>query len=326
MPAPSEAGRDPPPEASGPPPERPGPPPEHPDSPPDRLRIWLLAARPKTLPAAVAPVVVGTGFAVGHGVFRSLPALAALAGALLIQVATNLANDYYDWKKGSDTAERIGPTRVTQAGLIRPGAVFRGMLVTLALAVAVGVYLVAVGGWPILAVGVLSLVSAVAYTGGPYPLAYHGLGDPFVLLFFGWVAVGGTYWVQALRLPADLLWAGTGVGALATAILVVNNLRDIDTDAAAGKRTLAVRIGRRGTRIEYVLLLLLAASVPVAGIALAGWPEWTFLSLAAFAAAADPLRRVLSAPSPEDLMPALGGTARLAVLYGFLLGLGAALG
>src|SRR5690606_6869307 len=156
--------------------------------------------------------------------------------------------------------------------LIAPEAVKRGMLVTLGLALAVGVYLVMVGGWPIVLIGLLSLACAVAYTGGPFPLAYHGLGDVFVFLFFGLVAVSGTYYVQALSFPAEAFWAGAGVGALSTAILVVNNLRDRETDAGAGKRTLAVRIGLRASQVQYVLLLGLAAAVPALGIPLFGWP------------------------------------------------------
>ena len=194
-----------------------------------------MAARAKTLVAAAAPVLIGTGLASFRGAFRPLPALMALVGALLIQIATNLANDYYDFVRGADTAERVGPVRVTQAGLLAPAAVWRAMVGLIAAAVLVGSYLVWVGGWPILWVGVLSLVCAVAYTGGPFPLAYLGLGDLFVFVFFGLVAVTGTYWVQARELPPDALLAGVGVGALSTAILVVNNLRDLATDEAGGE-------------------------------------------------------------------------------------------
>lgn len=291
-----------------------------------RREAWILAARPKTLLAAVAPVAAGTGFAAADGAFAALPALAALVGAVLIQVATNLANDYYDFVRGGDTEERVGPLRVTQAGILPPETVRRGMAVTLLLAFLVGVYLIAVGGWPIAVVGLLSLVCAVAYTGGPYPLAYHGLGDVFVLVFFGFVAVGGTYWVQALRLPGHVLWAGAAVGALNTAILVANNLRDIETDARAGKRTLAVRLGPRGTRMEYVLLLAIGAVAAPVGVAVLGWPVPTLITLAASPLAVAPLRRVLGERDPRALMPALGQTARLAGAYGLLLALGAALG
>jgi 1,4-dihydroxy-2-naphthoate polyprenyltransferase len=295
--------------------------------PVSRSRAWLLAVRPKTLAAAAAPVLIGAGLALRHGTFRGLPAVAALVGALLIQIATNLANDYYDFVRGTDTEERVGPTRVTQAGLISPGDVRRGMYAVLAAAALVGSYLVAIGGVPILVVGVLSLVCAVAYTGGPFPLGYHGLGDVFVFVFFGLVAVGGTYWVQAGALAPDALLAGAGVGALSTAILVVNNLRDLDTDARAGKRTLAVRLGRRGTATEYTLLVMAGAVAPLVGVARYGWPlPAVGAGLAALALCAAPMRTVWMHEGPRELLPALGQTARAVALYGVVLAAGLAWG
>jgi 1,4-dihydroxy-2-naphthoate polyprenyltransferase len=216
--------------------------------------------------------------------------------------------------------------RVTQAGMIQPEAVRRGMLIVLAAAMLPGAYLVAVAGWPIVWIGLASLACAVLYTGGPYPLAYHGLGDLFVFIFFGLVAVGGTYYVQGLSWPADALLAGAGLGALSTALLVVNNLRDIETDARAGKRTLAVRLGRRGTRVEYVLLLAVAAAVPVVGFLAFDWPPTVFLALIVAPLCFRPLQAVLSATDPRELIPALGATARVVALYGVLLALGLALG
>jgi len=294
--------------------------------PPSRLRVWAMAARPKTLPAAAAPVLIGAGLAAHHGVFSVLPAVAALAGALLIQVGTNLANDYYDFLRGSDTAERVGPVRVTQAGLLSPEEVWRGTVAALGAAFLVGIYLVWVGGWPIVIIGLASLVCAVAYTGGPFPLGYHGLGDLFVFLFFGLVAVGGTYWVQALALPVDTLLAGAGVGALSTAILVVNNLRDLPTDAAAGKRTLAVRLGRRASQVEYALLLSVGLAVPVVGVVAHGWPGAALVTVGVALPAVGPLRRVAGFSDPGELLPALGGTARVVALYGLVLGLSLAVG
>lgn len=293
----------------------------------DRFDVWVLAARPKTLPAAMAPVLAGTGLAVHDGVFRPLPALAALLGAILIQVGTNLANDYYDWVRGADTAERLGPTRVTQAGLLEPAAVKRGMMVSLGLAFLVGIYLVAVGGWPIVIIGLASLACAVAYTGGPFPLAYNYLGDLFVFVFFGLVAVGGTYWVQGLAWTPAALLVGSGVGALATAILVVNNLRDRETDLRAGKRTLATLLGVRGTRFQYLFLLFVAWHVPPVGVALYGWSSWTFLAVAGLVFyGLMPMRRVIAFQDPRELNPALGGTARLTGLYGALLAIGLMVG
>lgn len=285
-----------------------------------------MAARPRTLPAAAAPVFIGMGLAAWRDVFAPGPAVAAFVGALLIQIATNLANDYYDFVRGGDTGARVGPTRVTQAGLATPGRVKQAMLWVLGAALVVGVYLVWVGGWPIAVVGVASLACAVAYTGGPFPLAYHGLGDLFVFVFFGLVAVAGTVWVQALELWPEALWAGVGVGALSTAILVVNNLRDIPTDRVARKHTLAVRLGERGTRAEYMTLLALGALVPPLGIVWFGWPAATLLALVALVGAVAPLRAVFTFREPRQLLPALGGTARVVALYGALLGSALAFG
>lgn len=290
------------------------------------VEAWVLAARPKTLTAAIAPVLVGTGLAAHDGRLAVLPALAALFGAILIQIATNLANDYYDFVRGGDTADRVGPVRVTQAGLIAPDAVRRGMVAVIFLAFLPGVYLVAVGGWPIVWIGLASLACAVLYTGGPYPLAYHGLGDVFVFVFFGLVAVGGTYWVQALAWPPGAVLAGVGLGALSTAILVVNNLRDIATDTAAGKRTLAVRLGPAGTRVEYVVLLAIAATVPPIGVLAFGWPAAALAALLVVPLCRAPVRAVLTAGEPRALIPALGATARLVAVYGTLLALGLAVG
>jgi len=290
------------------------------------LRTWILAARPKTLTAAAAPVLVGTGLAAHLADVAALPAAAALLGAVLIQIGTNLANDYYDFVRGGDTEERIGPTRVTQAGLLSPETVKRAMFVVLGSAMLVGVYLVTVGGWPIVLIGLASVACAVLYTGGPYPLAYHGLGDVFVFVFFGLVAVGGTYYVQVLSWPPDALLAGAALGSLSTALLVVNNLRDIDTDARSGKRTLAVRLGPGGTKVEYIALLLVAAAAPAVGVTLFGWPPAALSALLVAPLCASPLRTVLAYHDPRELIPALGATARVTAIYGVLLTLGLGLG
>jgi len=291
-----------------------------------RTSAWIQAARPKTLSAAAAPVFVGAGLAEAHGAFAFFPVLAALTGAIFIQIGTNFANDYYDFVRGGDTADRVGPVRVTQAGLIPADHVWRGMVAVLVAAASVGVYLVAVGGWPIVWIGLASLLCAVAYTGGPYPLAYHGLGDPFVFVFFGLVAVGGTYWVQALALPGEVLLAGAGMGALSTAILVANNLRDIDTDTSAGKRTLAVRLGRNGSRVEYAILIALGFTVPVLGVGVYQWPAAALIALGAGAVTVSPLTLILTRDDPRELIPALASTARVVGLYGLLLAGGLAFG
>lgn len=230
---------------------------------PGSLRAWVLACRPATLTAAAAPVLVGTALAAYEGPILPLPFMATLFGAFALQIASNFANDVFDHEKGADTEERLGPTRAVQAGLVSPRAMKKGLALALSLAFLFGIYLVYVAGWPIVAIGLASMVSAVAYTGGPYPLGYHGLGDVFVMLFFGFVAVCGTTFVQVGSVPV-LAYIGGGVlGALTTNILVVNNLRDRNTDEKAGKKTLAVRFGRKGALVEYWTLLLGSYLAPV---------------------------------------------------------------
>src|SRR5580700_3929323 len=215
---------------------------------PSAVRIWVMAARVRTLPAAIAPVLVGTSLALGDGHFRALAFVAALLGAVFIQVGTNLSNDYSDARRGADTEDRLGPVRVTAGGLVPPSQVLLATYVTFGLAVLCGVYLVAVAGPELIAVGAASILAGVLYTGGPRPYGYEGLGEVFVFLFFGIVAVTGSYFVQRKRLPWEAFALAVPVGLLAAAILVVNNIRDIETDRRAGKRTLAVRLGRERTR------------------------------------------------------------------------------
>ena len=289
------------------------------------LRTWLMAARPKTLTAAVVPVLVGTGLALGQGMAALWPALAALGGAVMIQIGTNLTNDYYDFRKGADTHERVGPTRVTQSGLIAPSTVLAAGAACFAAAVVVGAYLVTRGGWPFVAIGLASVLAGWAYTGGPYPLGYHGLGDLFVLVFFGLVAVPGTLYAQALQLVPAVWPAALAVGATGTMILVVNNLRDAETDARAGKRTLVVRLGRGFGRAEYLVLLLVALAMPIL-LFLLGWARWpVLLALLAAPLAWPPLSTVLR-DTGAPLNRALGTTARFQAAYGLLLALGAWLG
>ncbi len=288
--------------------------------PASAVGVWIAAIRPATLWAGAVPVFVGTALAWADGHRALGPALAALAGALLIQIGSNLVNDYADFHKGADTEDRLGPARATAKGWLTPRQVARGAALSLAAAAALGVYLTWVGGAPILALGVASVLSAIAYTAGPFPLGYHGLGDLFVLLFFGFGATVGTYWVQGGAAPAAAWWAGAAVGALATAILVVNNLRDRVGDARAGKRTVVVRFGEGFGRLEYVALVAFAYAVPVGYvIAGAGW-GWALplLSLPLAAKAVRALRRTDGAA----LNPWLGATARLELVYGLLLSVG----
>jgi len=222
------------------------------------VRIWVMAARIRTLPAAIAPVLVGTSLALGAGTFHPLAFIAALLAAIFIQVGTNLSNDYSDARRGADTEDRLGPVRVTAGGLVPPGQVLVATYVTFGLAVLCGAYLIAVAGWELLAVGAASILAGVLYTGGPRPYGYEGLGELFVFLFFGIVAVVGSYFVQIQSLPWEAFVCAVPVGLLASAILVVNNVRDIETDRRAGKRTLAVRLGRERTRTLYTAMLVVA--------------------------------------------------------------------
>ncbi len=227
------------------------------------IGAWLLAARPKTLWAAFAPVLLGSALAQAHGGFHLTAAVVALLCAMLLQVATNFWNDYADHVRGADTAARVGPVRATAAGLISASAMRTAALLTFALSGVASLYLVYRAGWTMAVLGVVSILSGLAYTGGPRPLGYLGLGDLFVFVFFGPVAVAGTYYVQTLRFDPLVALLGCGPGALSVAILVVNNLRDIATDAPAGKRTLAVRFGPTFARLEYTLCLVVAALIPV---------------------------------------------------------------
>jgi 1,4-dihydroxy-2-naphthoate polyprenyltransferase len=278
------------------------------------IQAWKIASRPKTLPAAVAPIIVGTAVAAQEGGFHAPTALVALLVALLLQVASNFANDVLDFKRGADTEHRLGPTRVTQSGLLTERQVQVATAVTLLLAMASGLYLVWRGGWPILILGVLAMISAVAYTGGPAPLAYLGLGEVFVFLFFGFAGVAGTAYVQTRELTWLALAASVPVGALVTNILVVNNLRDIATDRIAGKRTLAVRLGQSGTRWEYAVLLGTAFVIPVL-LGISGeiggfwWLPLLVLPIAI------PLARDVWRTEGRALNPILGRTARLALLF-----------
>lgn len=288
---------------------------------PSTFEVWKLATRLPTLTAAISPVAVGTGVAVHLDVFDLLPALAALTGALLLQVGANFANDVFDFKKGADTSERLGPPRATQMGFVSPRRMLVGMWLTFGLAMLIGVYLVYVGGWPIVAVGLASIVAAIIYTGGPWPIGYHALGDLFVFIFFGMVAVVGTYYVQAGEISALAVAAAVPVGCTVTQILVVNNLRDIPTDRKTGKTTLGVILGDRGTRAWFLVLLVIALAVPV-GISLFSTAEWAWVaSPASLPWALKPFRAIASGVEGRALNPVLKSTARYNLVIGLLLAL-----
>jgi len=286
-----------------------------------RLQVWILAARPKTLPAGIAPVVIGTAMAHTGGGVHWVSALAALAGALLIQIGTNFANDYFDFKKGSDSGQRLGPMRVTQSGLVAPETMRRATVLVFAVAILIGLYLVWRGGWPILVIGLLSVLFGILYTGGPFPLGYNGLGDLFVLFFFGPVAVGGTFYVQTLDISWAVLISGLAPGLFSVAILTVNNFRDINNDRASGKRTLAVRFGRQFSLYEYGLSLFLACLIPIVLVVYYEGRTFSLLAVLTIIPAIVAMRKVARV-SGRDLNECLAGTGRLLLVYSVIFSLG----
>ena len=282
-----------------------------------------MAARPRTLPAAIAPVLVGTAAAhFEQSGFRWLAFVAALIGSVFIQIGTNLANDYSDAKRGADTVDRLGPVRVTSAGLVAPRRVLVATWLAFAVAVVCGVYLATVAGPVIIAVGVASIAAGVLYTGGPRPYGYAGLGEVFVFLFFGLVAVNGSYYVQLERLDWLPFGLSIAVGFLATAILVVNNVRDIETDRRAGKRTLAVRLGREGARRLYVGLIAAAYLALIVTLAANNGPRWGALAMLSWPLARRPARAVLTRTDGPALNGALAGTGALLGAFSLLVSLG----
>ncbi len=286
-----------------------------------------MAARPRTLPAAVAPVLVGTAAAqlvsddILWGAF-----IGALLGSIMIQIGTNLANDYSDAKRGADTADRLGPVRVTSSGLIAPRRVLHATWVAFAAALAVGIYLATVAGWEILVVGAVSIAAGVLYTGGPRPYGYAGLGELFVFVFFGLVAVNGSYYVQLEELDLLPFLLSIPVGLLSTAILVVNNVRDLDTDARAGKRTLAVRLGRARTRMLYMALVAGSFALLPLALVIGDGPAEGLIALAAVPLALPPERAVRTRTDGPALNGALAGTGMLLAAFSVLLAAGLFIG
>ena len=280
-------------------------------------RIWIGAARPRTLPAAIAPVLVGSALAWQSGAFHPVAAGLCLGFALLVQIGTNFANDYYDFIRGADTAERVGPQRAVAAGLVRPETMRRAMVAVFVASFGVGLGLIAWGGPWLLGVGVASIACGICYTGGPWPLAYLGLGDIFVFIFFGLVAVGGTYCVQVGRLTADAVLAGVPVGLLAANILVVNNYRDVETDAVANKRTLVVRFGRAAARAQFNLSLLVAFAIPVVFVA-RGLGAGCLLPILLGPLGWVHSRRLRESKAAGELIQLLGATGKFLALYAIL--------
>ena len=285
------------------------------------MRVFFDAARPRTLSAAVVPVLVGSAVAASRGAFRVDVFVAALAAALLIQIGANYANDVCDHLRGADTPERLGPSRATAQGLVSPRAMTTAAAVAFAFAATFGLYLVSIGGVPVLAVGIASIVAAVLYTGGPWPLGYHGLGDLVCFIFFGIIPVATMDYLHTGSVSAAAWWAAIPVACIVTAILVVNNLRDLDQDRLAGKRTLAVVLGRLGTRVWFSVLLAVAYLTPLLGWALEVFPLAVFL-VALTAPLAQKLGDTVSHQTGRELNSALVGTSRLHLLFGLLLSAG----
>ena len=283
------------------------------------LRLWAMAARPRTLPAAIAPVLVGTALGIAQEELRVLPFVAALVGSIFIQIGTNLANDLSDARRGADTEDRLGPVRVTAGGLMPPGRVLAGTYVAFGVAVAAGAYLAAVAGWELLVVGVVSIAAGVLYTGGPKPYGYEGLGELFVFLFFGVVAVTGSYFVQTEELAWEAFALSVPIGLLAAAILVVNNVRDADTDRRAGKRTLAVKLGRERARGLFLGMVLVALVVPLIVAAAGGLTWWLALTVLSWGLVPPLWKKVSGHVDGPTLNQALADSGRLLAVFAVLL-------
>lgn len=287
-----------------------------------KLKIWIDAARPKTLWAAIAPVIIGTAMAYSDGKIHVIAAVISLLVATLIQIGTNLANDYFDFVHGVDTKDRLGPVRATEAGLISPNVMKRTFIIVFLLAFLLGLYLVLRAGWPIFIIGMLSILFGILYTSGPYPLGYHGFGDVFVLVFFGPVAVGGTYYVQALDITLPVLIAGISPGLISMALLTVNNLRDIKTDKQAGKKTLAVRFGELFTRMEYLIAILIACFVPLILILIDSEHPYSLAAVSVFLFALPSIKAVFFNEIDSELNKVLARTGKILLLYSLIFSLG----
>jgi len=289
---------------------------------PHVIQKWVLAARPKTLWAAVGPVMIGTAMAHGEGGMHGYSAWGCLIGAILLQIGTNFCNDYADFKKGADSSGRVGPARAVASGWISPAQMLNATILVFALAAIICGYLAYRGGWPVILLGILSIAAGIIYTAGPYPLAYVGLGDLFVLVFFGPVAVAGTYYLQTTEFSWLPALAGLGPGLLSVAILTVNNLRDVEGDRAVGKRTLVVRFGVLFGRVEYASCIIIAAVIPLLMVYLSGPSRSNSLVASLIIIAAWPVLRLVFLRSGRDLNPGLGMTALLLLVYSLSFSMG----
>ncbi|UCF65906.1 MAG: 1,4-dihydroxy-2-naphthoate polyprenyltransferase [bacterium] len=286
------------------------------------MSVWLLASRPKTLWAAIAPVLIGTAMAYGANKEHLLSAILAAVAAVLIQIGTNFSNDYFDFVRGADQKGRLGPTRVTQAGLVTPSAMKLATVLVFGLAILAGIFLIYRGGWPILIIGILSILFGILYTAGPYPLGYNGLGDIFVLIFFGVVAVSGTYYVQVLEINTLVILAGLSPGLFSMAILTVNNLRDVQSDLKAGKLTLAVRFGENFARWEYLLSVLIACLIPILLFFLTESHLYALAASFVFVAAIPSIKTIFEQKPGIIFNQVLATTGKLLLIYSLLFSIG----
>jgi len=288
----------------------------------NKIKIWVEAARPKTLAAAFVPVLIGASIAYQDQTLNWQVTIVALLCAFLIQIGTNFANDYFDFIKGSDTPDRIGFERATSAGHVTPKSMLNATIISMSLAFVFGLYLVWVGGFLVLAIGLLSLLFGILYTGGPFPLGYNGLGDVFVFIFFGIVAVMTTYYINALEWSLDSFWASLAVGALCTNILVVNNLRDVEQDAVSGKKTLGVLFGETTLKLEYTLMLFLAFSIPPHFLVQLNYSYWILLPFLLIPVAVSHTNTIWKENDKRKLNPHLEKTAKFMTLFGLLFAIG----
>jgi 1,4-dihydroxy-2-naphthoate polyprenyltransferase len=287
-----------------------------------KITPWLLASRPKTLPAALSPVLIGTALAFGDGMGHWPSAILATLAALLLQIGANYANDYYDFISGADDEKRLGPTRATSAGMVTPGAMKRAFILIFALATIAGAYLVIRGGWPVALVGVLAIAAAILYTGGPFPLGYNGLGDLFVFVFFGIVGVTGTYYVQTLQINQLSIMAGIAPGLFSVAILTVNNLRDINNDRRSGKRTLVVKLGEKFGRLQYIFSIAIAGMAPIILIVLSDGHGWAAIASFALLLAIPVIRTIYREEPGVVYNQALAQTGKALFIFSLLFSLG----
>lgn len=288
----------------------------------NKIKAWILATRPKTLPAAGSPVIIGCAMAIADRKFHAISALIALFGALLIQIGTNFANDYFDFVKGTDTDERIGPMRVTHAGLIEPKSVKLGFILIYTVVFLMSIYLFLRAGWPILLIAIMSILAGILYTGGPVPYGYIGLSDFMVLIFFGPVAVGGTYFVQALSINSTVILAGLAPGLISVAILTVNNLRDIRTDCVAGKKTLAVRFGENFARGEYLFSIIIASLIPIYLVFLTKSHYFSLITVLTILAAIPSIKSIFFDEIGPGMNQLLAKTGQLLMIYSLLFSIG----